>query len=167
MSEDTDLELDDFQEEEVERTNPGREHQRKLERELKESKAANKAKDSELAAGAAAIRQFALRDAGIDISAGACKLFAKSYDGELTVEAIKAQAEEYGLVPTSQTAEIKEELVAFDRVSAASVGSSGFVPPTAESEIRSAKTPEDVIRLAQKFGVPISNEQPGAFYSIA
>lgn len=169
MSEDTDFdsneELDQY-EEVAEPKNPARENQRRMERELKDSKAALKTANEAKSEGEAAKKELAFLKAGVDTSKGTGKLLAMSYSGELTMEAIKAQAEEYGLIPTSQTSEVSQEIAAIDRVSAASVGSTGFVPPSGESEMRAAKTPDEVIRLAQKFGIPISNEQPGQPYSI-
>ena len=169
MSEDTDFESneEDQYEEVTEGRNPARENQRRMEKELRASKDALKAANEAKSEGEAAKKELAFLKAGVDTSKGTGKLLAKSYDGELTMEAIKAQAEEYGLIPTSQTSEVSQEIAAIDRVSSASVGSTGFVPPSAESEMRAATTPAEVIRLAQKFGIPISNEQPGQPYSIA
>lgn len=42
-------------------------------------------------------RELLLLKAGIDVSTGTGKLFAKAYDGDLTVEAMQAAAAEYGL----------------------------------------------------------------------
>ena len=168
MSEDTDFTDDElYQEDEVVETrNPARELQRKMEKELKESKAQLKLANDAKSEGESAKRELAFLKAGIDTSTGTGKLLAKSYEGELTVEAIKAQAEEYGLIPTSQTSEVSQEIAAIDRVSAASSTSTGSLPPSAENEMRNATTPEDVMALARKFGIPISDEEPGQPYSI-
>lgn len=114
----------------------------------------------------AAKRELALLKSGVDVNSPTGKLFAKSYEGELTPEAIKAEAEQYGLIPTSQTSEVKEELNAFDRVSNASSGSQGYVAPTAMDELMKAGnaadggSPEAILAVLSKYGVPISNEQP-------
>lgn len=44
-------------------------------------------------------RKVALIDAGVDMSNPVTALFAEAYKGELTPEAIKAEAAKYGLVP--------------------------------------------------------------------
>lgn len=168
MSEDTDFDDDvlDQEDEVVETRNPAREQQRRMEKELRESKAQLKAAQDAKSEGESAKRELAFLKAGIDTSTGTGKLLAKSYEGELTVEAIKAQAEEYGLIPTSQTSEVSQEIAAIDRVSAASSTSTGYIPATAEHEMRNATTAEDVLNLARKFGISISEEEPGQPYSI-
>ena len=109
----------------------------------------------------AAKRELALLKSGIDVNSPTGKLFAKSYEGELTAEAIKAEAEQYGLIPTSQTSEVKDDLSAIDRVSQASAGSQGFVAPTALDDIRNAEGDVNkILEILTKNGVPISNEQP-------
>ena len=169
MDENTDFENDELEnEEEVSETrNPAREHQRKLEKELKQARQDSKAKDSELAEGLAARRELALMKAGIDTSSGSGKLFAKAYEGELTQDAIKAQAEEYGLIATSQTSEVANELAQLGRVAQASSGSNpGTVPATAIDDIRSATSEAEVLAAIAKHGLSLSAEAPGAFYAL-
>ena len=168
MSEDTDFENDELDQEDevVEARNPARENQRRMEKELKDSKAQLKLANDAKSEGESAKKELAFLRAGIDTSKGTGKLLAQAYEGELTVDAIKASAEEYGLIPTSQTSEVSQEIAAIDRVSAASSTSTGFIPPTAENEMRNATTSEEVMALVRKFGIPISDEQPGQPYSL-
>lgn len=139
---------------------------RDLERKAKEGQAAKREADAAKAEAAAAKRELALMKAGIDISSGAGKLFAKAYDGEASVEAIKSAAAEYGLIPTSEQAEVKSDLQAFDRVSNASVGTPGAPTESDLDKIRNSKDPSEVLDIIRKAGIEISNEQPGGFIPI-
>lgn len=170
MNENTEFENDELEttdEEQGESRNPAREHQRKLEKELKQAKADKRDLETKNAEGLAARRELALIKAGIDTESGQGKLFAKAYDGELTVEAIKAQAEEYGLIATSQTTEVKEELAQIGRVAQASSGSNaGSTPNSAVDDIKNAQTAEEVLAVFAKHGLSLSTEAPGQPYSI-
>lgn len=149
--------------------NSGREYQRRLERERRDLKADNTAKDAKILEGLQAQKELAFLKAGVDTSKGAGKLLFKSYEGELTDAAIKAVAEEYDLVPTSQKEEVKAEIEQIREVSNASAGSGTSAAPTVFDEIKAAgKTgnPDAVLALARKLGVPISFEEPGEMVSL-
>jgi len=140
---------------------------RKLEQDAKEGKRAKKEADEAKLEAQNAKRELALMKAGIDLDSPTGKLFVKAYDGEITVEAIKAAAGEYGLIATSQTVEVANDLAAIDRVSQASTGSGGSVPTSVIDEIRNPNnTPEDIYKILQANGVGISNEQPGGWVSL-
>ena len=140
---------------------------RKLEQDAKEGKRAKKEADEAKLEAQNAKRELALMKAGIDLESPTGKLFVKAYDGEITVEAIKAAAGEYGLIATSQTADVANDLAAIDRVSQASTGSGGSVPTSVIDEIRNPNnTPEDIYKILQANGVGISNEQPGGWVSL-
>jgi hypothetical protein len=140
---------------------------RKLEQDAKEGKRAKKEADEAKLEAQTAKRELALMKAGIDLDSPTGKLFVKAYDGEITVEAIKAAAGEYGLIATSQTVEVANDLAAIDRVSQASTGSGGSVPTSVIDEIRNPNnTPEDIYKILQANGVGISNEQPGGWVSL-
>ena len=140
---------------------------RKLEQDAKEGKRAKKEADEAKLEAQNAKRELALMKAGIDLDSPTGKLFVKAYDGEITVEAIKAAAGEYGLIATSQTAEVANDLAAIDRVSQASTGSGGSVTTSVIDEIRNPNnTPEDIYKILQANGVAISNEQPGGWVSL-
>lgn len=68
-----------------------REHIENLERQLQE-------KDAEATKASQLERQLAFTKAGIDIDSKAGSYFAKAYEGELDIEAIKAEAMEVGLI---------------------------------------------------------------------
>ena len=134
---------------------------RELRKQAKDGKQAKREAESARSEADAAKRELALLKSGIDVNSPTGKLFAKSYEGELTAEAIKAEAEQYGLIPTSQTSEVKDDLSAIDRVSQASAGSQGFVAPTALDDIRNAEGDVNkILEILTKNGVPVSNEQP-------
>lgn len=108
-----------------------REHMRKLEDE-------NKAKDAQIAAMQ---RDQAFADAGVPKD-GAGALLRRAYEGDLTSEAIQAQAKEFGLTFGSQTeqqqqeadAAAQAELDAQRRVAGANVGAG---TPTARANVLS------------------------------
>jgi len=133
---------------------------RDLRKQAKDGKQAKREAELAKQEADAARRELALLKSGIDINSPTGKLFAKSYEGELTAEAIKAEAEQYGLIATSETQSVKEELSAIDRVSNASAGSQAFIAPSALDDIRNADSPEAVLAIVSKLGIPISNEQP-------
>lgn len=146
--------------------NDSKNWRRKLEADAKEGKRASREAEIAKQEATQAKRELALMKAGIDLESGTGKLFAKAYDGEATPEAIKAAAQEFGLVPTSQTTEVQNDLSAIDRISQASAGATGTVAPNAIDEIRNAKSQEDIIKVLQANGITISNEQPGSWFAI-
>lgn len=56
-----------------------------------------------------AAKELAFQKAGIDLESGIGKFFAEKYDGELDPDAIKATAEQYGIVSTSEQAQPADE----------------------------------------------------------
>lgn len=147
--------------------NDSKNWRRKLEADAKEGKKATREAEEAKREAANAKRELALMKAGIDLESGTGKLFAKAYDGEATPEAIKAAAAEYGLVPTSQTNEVQNDLQAIDRISQASAGAVATISATALDEIRKPGTSvEDILKIVSAHGIAISNEQPGAFFAI-
>jgi hypothetical protein len=95
-----------------------------IRRELREGRRARAQMEQELAASR---REAALARAGIDDSTPLGKMFAKSYDGDISVDAIKAAAEEIpGLLPPpppDPNAAGTEELEAQRRMAGSSGGS--------------------------------------------
>ena len=159
--------LDSTDENSDEPSKDSRQFVRKLEQEAKEGKRAKREADEAKLEAQNAKRELALMKAGIDLESPTGKLFVKAYDGEITVEAIKAAAGEYGLIATSQTADVANDLAAIDRVSQASTGSGGSIPTSVIDEIRNPNnTPEDIYKILQANGVGISNEQPGGWVSL-
>ena len=139
---------------------------RKLEQDAKDGKRATREAEAAKQEAQQAKRELALMKAGIDLESGTGKLFAKAYDGEATPEAIKEAAQQYGLVPTSQTTGVQSDLSAIDRIARASAGAGATVTPSALDDIRIAANPEEFIKILQANGVSISNEQPGGWFPI-
>lgn len=139
---------------------------RNLEKQAKAGKAAVREADEAKAEANAAKRELALMKAGIDLNSPTGKLFVKAYDGEISVEAIKAAAGEYGLIATSQIADVANDLASLDRVSQASSGSTANVPPSVLDEIRNAQSPDEVLKLLAANNVSITRDQPGGWFPI-
>lgn len=123
---------------------PKRNWRRELEAEAEAGKQAK-------AEAAAAKRELALIRAGIDLSTPQGKLFAKAYDGEPTADAIKAAAQEYGVLDTDTPSVPADELAAHDRVANAA---SGATTPNdgdiASQELAKAETAEEVLAALRK-----------------
>ena len=162
-NEDIDTTIED---ESGEPSKDSRQFVRKLEQEAKAGKAAKREADEAKLEASNAKRELAFMKAGIDLESPTGKLFAKAYDGETTLEAVRAAAGEYGLIPTSQTDEVKNDLDALNRVAQASAGSTGAVAPTALDAIRGAADPAAILKVLQDNGIAISNDQPGAWVSL-
>jgi hypothetical protein len=158
--------LDSTDENSGEPSKDSRQFVRKLEQEAKEGKRAKKEADEAKVEAQSAKRELALMKAGIDLESPTGKLFVKAYDGEISVEAIKAAAGEYGLIPTSQTAEIQNDMAALDRVSQASSGSTANIQPSVLDEIRNAQSPDEVLKLLVANNVNVSRDQPGGWVSL-
>ena len=156
----------DTEDESGESGKDSRQFVRDLEKQAKAGKAAAREANEAKAEANAAKRELALLKAGIDTNSPTGKLFVKAYDGEISVEAIKAAAGEYGLIPTSQTAEIQNDMAALDRVSQASSGSTANIQPSVLDEIRNAQSPDEVLKLLTANNVNVSREQPGGWVSL-
>jgi hypothetical protein len=104
----------------------------------------------------AAERQIAVRDVGIDTTSKLGQMFIKSYEGDWTPEAIKAEATDIpGLLPEPPgegNQPTNDELDALRRMqNAANVtGSSGMdVHSQLQNDLRTASTSEEVMRLIE------------------
>ena len=156
----------DAEDESSETSKDSRQFVRDLEKQAKAGKAATREANEAKAEANAAKRELALMKAGINLDSPTGKLFVKAYDGEISVEAIKAAAGEYGLIPTSQTAEIQNDMAALDRVSQASSGSTANIQPSVLDEIRNAQSPDEVLKLLVANNVNVSRDQPGGWVSL-
>ena len=139
---------------------------RDLEKQAKAGKQATREANEAKAEANAAKRELALMKAGIDLESPTGKLFVKAYDGEISPEAIKVAATEYGLIATSETPEVQSDLAALNRVSQASSGSTAAISSSALDDIRNAGSPEDILKILQNNNIAISNEQPGGWVSL-
>ena len=164
--EDDGLVEDSIEETGSESSKDSRQFVRDLEKQAKAGKIAKREADEARAEADHAKRELALMKAGIDMNSPTGKLFVKAYDGEISVDAIKAAATEYGLIATSQTPEIQNDLAGIDRISQASAGASGSLTTSALDDIRNSKSPEDVLKILQANGISVSNEQPGGWVSL-
>ena len=130
-----------------------RNHAKNLERDLAATKA-------ELAEAAAAKRELNLIRAGVDLDSPTGKLFAKAYDGELDVDAIKEAAAEYGVIQAPAT-QASPEVLAQQRISQISQGAVE-APADFAGELANAQTPEEVMAIVTRAGIDTSYEQPSA-----
>jgi hypothetical protein len=160
---------EDYDLEENEQTQQQEPQWRKnLERKAKEA-------DTAKAEAQAAKRELALLKAGIDLESPTGKLFAKAYDGEASVEAIKLSATEYGLIgtesapaaPTQAAPSVSnDELATHQRIASASAGASSAGQYDARDAISNAESAQEVMAILQKEGVQIDESRPGSFFKI-
>ena len=165
---------DDFDLDQEENEQPQQQQQQEpqwrknLERKAKEA-------DSAKAEAQAAKRELALLKAGIDLESPTGKLFAKAYDGEASVEAIKASATEYGLIgtesapaaPTQAEASVSnDELATHQRIASASAGANSGGQYDPRDAVNSSESVEEVLAILQKEGVKIDDSRPGQFFRI-
>jgi hypothetical protein len=112
-------------------------------------------------------RELAVRDAGIPDSPMRA-LFMKAYDGPSDVEAIKAEAEKYGLLGAHAVGEqlspqVQQELAAQRQIVGASAG--GQVPAVGEdlaTALRNARTPAEVLAIVAQAPVESRIGLPGS-----
>lgn len=164
---------DDFDLDQEENEQPQQQQQQEpqwrknLERKAKEADAAK-------AEAQAAKRELAILKAGIDLESPTGKLFAKAYDGEASVDAIKAAATEYGLIgtesapaaPTPAPSVSNDELAAHQRIAQTSAGANSAGQYDARDAVANAQSVEEVLAILQKEGVQIDETRPGGFFRI-
>lgn len=95
---------------------------RKLEADAKAGREATAAAAKAEAEAQAAKRELLMLRAGIDVENGPGKLFAKAYDGDLTHDAVKAAAAEYGVLAPPEPSVPPAELAAHTAASTAAAG---------------------------------------------
>lgn len=132
-----------------------------------------KAKDyDELAAKVALYeRNETFRAAGIDPNDPKAKYFVKGYDGELSAEAIKAEAEAAGLLQTKEAQEQQQQVSAEEALrrkqqelshSRMDGAGAGAAPQTPDAQadliakMESAKSMEELLQIATNAGLPTS-----------
>ena len=104
-------------------------------------------------------RKVMFSEAGIDLSTKNAQYFTKGYEGEMTVDAIKAEAEEMGLFKKEeqQRQQIpQQEMQMHQQLNKTTQG--GGDPSTEDYQalIASASSAEEVMQIATRFGVPTS-----------
>ncbi len=133
---------------------------------MKKFRADLKAKDDQIAelvkSGALRDRADLFREAGVT-QEGAGKYFRKAYDGEETVEAIKAEAEAAGILdmtpleggkPSPEPVADQQEREAHERINNASTPGVGD-PTSLDSKIGLVETPEELNKLLTAEGFTV------------
>lgn len=142
-------------------TNRKDDWRRKLEQDAKDGRRAKQEADKATAEAATAKKELAFLRAGIDLDSPQGKLFAKAYDGEPSLDAVKAAAQEYGLLDAPSVP--AEELAGHDRFAQASAGSS--VSQTDDqvyfAELDKATTVEETLAVLAKAGITPEHDRPG------
>lgn len=153
--------LDETEDAEVETlTEESARTDRKWVRDLeKRAKAAEKA----AAERDAAMRELVMLKAGINPDSPQGKLFVKAYDGEPTLEAVKAAAQEYGVLDAPTPAIPAEEIAAHQRVATTAAGADVAGEDDPIALIQRAESAAEVLELVEKYGVAVSDTQPGGF----
>ena len=136
--------LDETETESQQERNPLRARMRELESEIKSLR-------QQAAEAEQAKRELAFVKAGVDPSDSAAKYFVKGYDGELTVDAIKAAAVEARLLAPTQPSSDPSEQDAWSRTNqmAAGAGSASQVPDL-EARLNAATTEEEVLQILRE-----------------
>jgi len=124
---------------------------RQLREQAKEAKEARKAAEQAQAELAALQRENAFRKVGIDPDDPKTKYFAKAYDGELTAEAIKAEAEAAGFLAQPADPTGADEQAAWQRTASAAAGASAEdQQPDPLAQLRAAKSPEEITAIMER-----------------
>ena len=164
MADDDDFQNDnDLDEGSQESSNSGRQYQRDLEKKNKRLEGENASAKAEAAEAQNIRKENLFLKAGVtNFDSGVGKLLFKGYEGELTVEAIKAAAAEVNLIPTSQRDDVAEELEDLASTRQVSQSSAGSGTPDAVTQIKQkGLSAQQIIDIAVKAGSTISSASPG------
>lgn len=132
-----DIEFEDEQTEQPK--DPVRAHMRKLEAE-------NKALREQAAEAESAKRELTFVKAGINPDDPKAKYFVKGYDGDLSVEAIRAAAEEASLLAPTRVNESEKQ--AFNRIArTTAVGETSEPVVDYTAKIKSARSQAEVMQI--------------------
>lgn len=104
-------------------------------------------------------RKVLFGEAGIDMTSKAAQYFTKGYEGDMTLEAIKAEAEEAGLFQKKEQSKQQvpqQEMQMHQQMNRTTGG--GGDPSTEDygALIAAASSAEEVMQIATRFGVPTS-----------
>lgn len=111
-------------------------------------------------------RELAFLKAGINLDTPQGKLFAKAYDGEPSFEAVKAAAQEYGVLDAPKQSIPADEFAAINRIGSAAAGGQVHDPVDHVAEINAADTPDAVLAVLAKAGVSLDYSAPGHWKAI-
>lgn len=101
-------------------------------------------------------RELAFARAKIDIDDPKLKYFVKGYEGDLTPEAIRAQAEADGFFQKSQAVDNRQDMAGQQRIANASSGAGETATPDLAAKLRDASSQEEVMALMIEAGYPTS-----------
>ena len=112
-----------------------------------------KAGDEAVAELAQLRRELSFRDAGVDPSSKQGQYFMRGYDGEMTVDAIRAEAAELGL--TGQPVQAQQPQVDYgaeQRIAMAADDAGPVTNPELDTLIRQTKNPDELRELMEAHG---------------
>lgn len=119
-----------------------------------------KALAEQAAAGQSAVRKLAFIEAGIDLSDPKTKFFADKFDGELTAEAIKTAATEFGFLDAPPPDNQATDLATHQRMSQVVQGGAPTgVDADLQTQIANAQSPEELTALLEANGRKVSLTQ--------
>jgi peptidoglycan hydrolase-like protein with peptidoglycan-binding domain len=146
---------------------------------LKNTRKKARLADAAIAERDAAKRELMLMKAGIDLETPHGRLFAKGYDGEITVEAVKAAATDYGLLTPTTPEPTPEELAALRQFDSA--GQAGSEGSSVEEQAMDAlnkvsyfgsdgqwnpEGKDQILAALKSAGLDVSYDQPGNVFQI-
>lgn len=100
-------------------------------------------------------RELSFRDAGVDPASKQGQYFMRGYDGDMTVEAIRAEAAELGLTGESQTPYAQTEPFNYgaeERIAMAATEAEPVTDPNLDALIRQATNPEELQSVMEAHG---------------
>ena len=112
-----------------------------------------KAGDEAVAQLAQLQRELSFRDAGVDPNTKQGQYFMRGYDGEMTADAIRAEAAELGL--TGQPVQAQQPQVDYgaeQRIAMAADDAGPVTNPELDTLIRQTKNPEELRELMEAHG---------------
>jgi hypothetical protein len=138
-----------------------REHNKNLESQLAEAKSAREAAEASALEAMSAKRELSFVKAGVNPDDPAAKWFVKAYDGELSVEAIKAAATEARLLATNppQQQQRQADLAVHRQISEASANAT--TPDAQEAyraELATAKNAKQAMEIVRKYGGAVAGD---------
>lgn len=159
FNEDDDLYGEDDNTGESQDRNPLRQQISRLERQLKEAR-----KQAE--AGTKASRMLEFAKAGVPLDDPRTKYFIAGYEGDLSPEAIKTEAETFGLVkPAAENSTVPtEDQKAMQRISQATTADTIPGERDFDAEMFAATSAEQVDKLAAEKARASGQTQPGVVY---
>lgn len=105
-------------------------------------------------------RELAFARAKLDLDDPKLKYFIKGYEGELTADAIRAQAISDGFLPAPESKIPDGELDAQQRIAGASSGAGETPTQNLNELIAQANSPEEVMKLVTQAGLPTAHNRP-------